>query len=160
MQIDESPSDYKKYISEIIIIAEIYKNQSDKLSAFIKNLIEILLDKRKAEGCLFDSKDEKYKFNIDYKIKEIDEFISSINNEIKDFKVNVSEYNNFTFGIDRGNKKRQLSDKIIVEGLFTQFQKDIRKLLKKFEENINFFKNEICNFKNISFDSFEDRIII
>jgi hypothetical protein len=160
MQTIETTSDYNKYISEIIIIAGIYKNQSDKLSAFINNLIELYSDKRKAEGCLFDSKDEKYKINIEYKIKEIDEFVLSINNEIKDFKVNVSEYNNFTFGIDRGNKKRQLSDKIIVEGLFTQFQKDIRKLLKKFEENINFFKNEICEFKNISFDSFEDRIII
>ena len=160
MQINDSPSYYKKYILEIIIIAELYKKQSERLSTFIKNLIELYLDKRKAEGCLFDSKDEEYKFNIDYKIKNIDIFVSSINNKIEDFKINVSEYNNFTFGIDRENEKRQLSDKIIVEELFIQFQKDIRKLLQKFEENINFLKNEICNFKNISFDSFEDRIII
>ena len=160
MQTIETISDYQKYISEIIIIAEIYKNQSEKLSAFINNLIELYLDKRKAEGCLFNSKDEEYKINIEYKIKEIDEFISSINNEIENFKSNVAEYNNFIFGIDLRNNKRKLLDKIIVEELFTQFQKDIRKLLKKFEENINFFKNEICEFKNISFDSFEDRFII
>ena len=100
MQINDSPSYYKKYILEIIIIAELYKKQSERLSTFIKNLIELYLDKRKAEGCLFDSKDEEYKFNIDYKIKNIDIFVSSINNKIEDFKINVSEYNNFTLGLE------------------------------------------------------------
>ena len=91
MQTFETLSDYKKHISEITIITEMYKKHSDILSTFINKLLELQTDKQKEEGCLFDSKYEEYKFHIHYKIEENNTFTLNINNEIDTFK------NNFMF---------------------------------------------------------------
>ena len=152
MQTTESLSDYEKHISEIAIITEMYKKHSDILSTFINKLLELELDEQKKEGCLFDSKYEEYKFHIHYKIEENNTFTLNINNEIDTFKNNFNEYNRFTFGIDFRTDEKKILDKIIVEELFYQFKKNINKLLKKFEENINFLKNKISYFQNISFE--------
>ena len=152
MQTFETLSDYKKHISEITIITEMYKKHSDILSTFINKLLELQTDKQKEEGCLFDSKYEEYKFHIHYKIEENNTFTLNINNEIDTFKNDFNEYNRFTFGIDFRTDEKKILDKIIVEELFYQFKKNINKLLKKFEENINFLKNKISYFQNISFE--------
>ena len=152
MQTIESRSDYKQHISEITTITEMYKKHSDILSTFINKLLELQTDEQKEEGCLFDSKYEEYKFNIHYKIEENNTFTLNINNEIDTFKNNFNEYNRFIFGIDFRTDEKKILDKIIVEELFYLFKKNINKLLKKFEENINFLKNKISYFQNISFE--------